>query len=134
MSGEVIRDVLEAGVSPEGMDVGAFMHPSGMRYAFDPKAAQGNRICRVEVFDEGRWIPLAKEKRYTVAIPDYLHNGGMGLTMFREKGTTVTSPEAGSPEAAMVIGWILTRKEIAPAFEGRIIEEACPKQAVQDRP
>lgn len=72
MSGRAIWDMLEHGVSNIENLGGQFLQISGGRYAYDPGEPAGKRIKSVSIQNDN----LDFEKKYTVALPDYVLFGG----------------------------------------------------------
>ncbi len=72
MTGQSIWNMLEHGVEDVENRGGQFLQISGGRYTYDPGQPRGNRIQRVFVQDHN----LDPEKKYTVALPDYVLLGG----------------------------------------------------------
>ena len=84
MSGALILEALEHGVSNYGEDEGRFLQVSGMRYAFDPTRVEGSRITRAEVQGKDeQWVALDPKTSYVVATQDYMATGGDGFTMLQ---------------------------------------------------
>jgi 5'-nucleotidase len=113
--GRVIADALRNGVSRFPATAGAFPQVSGLAFAIDPAAPPERRVVDVRVNGE----PLDLEKRYVLAIPDYIFKGGDGYTMF-PGGDVLVAPEAGDLIVTALEKYIAAKKEIAPAVEGRI--------------
>jgi len=83
MSGEMLVQALEHGVSSYGEDEGRFLQVSGLRYAFNPAKPAGSRVTRVEVAGkDGQWSPLDPGASYVVSTLDYIARGGDGFTLF----------------------------------------------------
>ena len=59
-------------------------------------------------------------KTYSVAIADYMLEGGDGYTMFAGQRVLV-GPEAGDLIATALEKYVAAKHEIAPAVEGRIV-------------
>ena len=88
ISGETLVKVLEHSVSGYPATSGGFFQVSGMTFTFDPSKEVGSRVVEVIVGDK----PLDKTAEYTVAINDFLGEGGDGYTMFKD-GEVVTYEE-----------------------------------------
>lgn len=80
VSGAVILEALELGVSRYPEQNGGFLHASGLTYSFDPAAESGSRI--VEVLVAGQ--PLDAEATYLVCTNDFIALGGDQYSMFAE--------------------------------------------------
>lgn len=79
LSGSDIVKALEVSVGPYPTEQGGFLQVSGIKFSFDPTKEKGNRVFDVKV--GGNLIDLNKE--YTVAINDFLSQGGDGYSMFK---------------------------------------------------
>ncbi|MEM4780265.1 MAG: 5'-nucleotidase C-terminal domain-containing protein [Halalkalicoccus sp.] len=111
VDGETLGAALEHGVSEPGH--GRFPQVSGMTYAYDPDAPEGERIERVEVDGE----PLDPEATYALATNDFVAAGGDGYEMF--EGLADEAGE-GALLSTLVIDTIESEGTIAPEEEGRI--------------
>ncbi len=81
-SGHQIRQVLGNGLQLYPVESGGFMQVSGLRYTIArPAQEQPYHIASVEVLDaDGQYRPLDEKRHYSVAINDYILNGGDGNT------------------------------------------------------
>ena len=57
------------------------LHVSGMRITYDPDGDRGSRIIEA-LLDDGR--PLADDRTYTLAVDEFLAEGGSGFTILRD--------------------------------------------------
>jgi len=115
VSGRTIVDALNHGVSKFPASAGAFPQVSGLTFAIDQRAPADRRASDVRVGAR----PLDLARRYTVALPDYILKGGDGYTMFAD-GEVIVAPEAGTLIATAVEKYVASKREIAPAIDGRI--------------
>jgi len=84
MTGAILLQALEHGVTNYGEGEGRFPQVSGLRYAFRPSEQPGRRITLAEALDEkGQWRPLDENAFYQVVTFDFLARGGDGFAMFR---------------------------------------------------
>jgi 2',3'-cyclic-nucleotide 2'-phosphodiesterase (5'-nucleotidase family) len=116
--GRVILEALNSGVSKLPATAGQFPQVSGLTFRVNAAAAVGARISDVTVAGN----PLDLEKTYTVALPDFMLQGGDGYSMFSGHRLLV-GPEAGGLVVEAIEKYIAAKKEIAPAVERRIIVE-----------
>ncbi|MCL2096062.1 MAG: 5'-nucleotidase C-terminal domain-containing protein [Oscillospiraceae bacterium] len=86
ISGAVILEALEHGISLYPEPDGIYPQVSGLFAGFDPDREPGNRITGVSMPDGS---PLDINKIYTVAIPEFLAVGGDGYVMFENGGNLV---------------------------------------------
>ncbi|HBJ2621350.1 TPA: 5'-nucleotidase C-terminal domain-containing protein [Clostridium botulinum] len=79
LSGSDIVNALEVSVGAYPTEQGGFLQVSGMTFSFDPTKEKGNRTFDVNVGEN----PIDLNKEYTVAINDFLSQGGDGYTMLK---------------------------------------------------
>jgi 5'-nucleotidase len=115
ISGRTLLAALNHGVARLPAVAGQFPQVSGLTMQVDPQAAPGSRVSDVRIGGQ----PLDPAATYTVAIPDYVLNGGDDYTMFAGERVLI-SPEDGSTIAAALEKYISNLKDIAPRIEGRI--------------
>ncbi|MGE0448723.1 MAG: bifunctional UDP-sugar hydrolase/5'-nucleotidase [Vicinamibacterales bacterium] len=117
VSGDLLRRALEHGVARLPLPAGGFPQVSGLTFRVVQSAPAGERVRDVHVGGE----PLQARRTYTLALPDYLLEGGDGYEMFAGSRTIV------DPESGCLIVTALERavagKEVAPAIDGRITIE-----------
>lgn len=113
--GRVLLEALNAGVSGLPTASGRFPQVSGLTYRVDLSAPTGMRVRDVKVGGE----PLDLDRQYTVALPDYILEGGDGYTMFNS-ATRLVSPEAGHLIVTALEQYLAARGEVAPSVQGRI--------------
>ncbi len=84
LKGDQLLAALENGVSQVGevatQGAGRFLHVAGMTYAYDLSKPKGSRIS--DVLIDGK--PLDAQAKYTVAVNDFMANGGDDFTMLRQ--------------------------------------------------
>jgi 2',3'-cyclic-nucleotide 2'-phosphodiesterase (5'-nucleotidase family) len=88
---------------------------SGLTLTLDPSRPAGQRVVAVEVGG----APLEAERRYQVAVVDYVANGGDGITAFRE-GRMIVDAESGPLAAEVLLQAVVAAGTVAPAVHGRI--------------
>jgi 5'-nucleotidase len=115
VTGRVLREAIEHGLSQTDRVAGGYLQVSGARLAWDPRRPAGRRIVRIDV--DGR--ALDDGGRYVVAVPSYLFGGGDGYA-FRD-ATVLVSPESGPDLAALVVEATTEAGSIAPTVDGRVI-------------
>ena len=112
--GRVVLAALNHGVSRLPAAAGQFPQVSGLAFKVEAGAPAGARIRDVVVNGE----PLALDKTYTVAIPDFLLLGGDGYGMFA--GQKVLIDAAFGTLLAVALEKYVAGREIAPTIDGRI--------------
>jgi len=114
VSGRILLDALNAGVSRLPAVAGRFPQVSGISMRVDMRGPPSDRVRDVRV--KGERLDL--RKTYTLALPDFVLRGGDGYSMFAGE-QVVVAPEAGEP-MALVLEKYLARGPVSPAIEGRI--------------
>lgn len=115
LTGAQVKEMLEFSLSKYPAENGGFLHVSGATIKFDSTKPVNSRIVELKIGGED----VVDTKKYSVALPDFIRNGGDGYTML-----------AGSPEvrslpridAELVMDYIESLDTLAPAIEGRIVE------------
>ena len=116
VSGAVLLEAIEHGVSEVEEGAGKFPHVSGMAYRFDASKPAGHRVAEVTVGD----VPLDPARTYRLATNDFLGGGGDGYVMLAG-APRIIDANAGALAAVQVIDAITAAREIAPRVEGRIL-------------
>jgi len=133
MSGELLWQALEHGVSGVERGEGRFPQVSGMSFDFDRRLPAGQRIVSVRV--QGR--PLDRQQEYTVATLDFIASGGDGYTAFGEaikgggdyceiggamRSSRLVYNDPGRFLRDAVLDALAKDSPVAPVVEGRIAE------------
>jgi 2',3'-cyclic-nucleotide 2'-phosphodiesterase/3'-nucleotidase len=114
MTGARLREAIEFGLVDREREGGQFLQVSGMTLTFDPRRARGERLVSAQVGG----APLAPDKRYRVAVIDFLARGGGGITAFRDAGVLVDST-SGPLLSDVVLRAVAAAGTIAPEIDGR---------------
>lgn len=114
VTGKIIKEALEHGVSRATETDGRFPQVSGLTFAYDTTKPPGSRVTRVEIAGK----PLEPEKSYTLAGNDYVTSGGDGYLMLKGNKYLI-KPEEGRSESVIFLE-ALSKGEIAPKTDGRI--------------
>ena len=116
MSGAMIRQALENGVSQVEKGAGRFPHVSGMTYEMDGKKPAGSRILSVMVGGK----PLDDSATYTLATNNYMAGGGDGYKVLKKAKILVGTLE-GNLMANDVMAYVRKMGTISPKVEGRVM-------------
>lgn len=92
LKGADVKRALEVSVDSYPELKGGFLQVSGVTFDFDLSKAAGNRVENVKVNGD----PIDTNKEYTVAINDFLAEGGDGFDMFK---TNIIAQYGGLEEA-----------------------------------
>lgn len=107
---------LEDAVARVETQGGGFPQVSGMSYAYSPTAPAGARVSDVRVAGE----PIDLGETYTVAVTNYVVNGGDGVSGFADADVIVPASEAPS-DAEALAAHARALGDISAQLEGRIV-------------
>jgi 2',3'-cyclic-nucleotide 2'-phosphodiesterase (5'-nucleotidase family) len=113
--GRVILEALNNGVSRLPATDGRFPQVSGMTVRVDGRAPPGSRVQEVRINGEN----LDLDRVYTIAIPDFIFNGGDGYSMFAGQRVLI-EPDSGTLLVTALEKHI-SGQEVAPSVDGRIL-------------
>ena len=116
MSGRVLLAALNHGFSNLPVGAGQFPQVSGVTMKVNANAPQATRVTDVKVNGQ----PLDLEKTYTVAVPDYVMNGGDGYAMFQGQKVLVDS-QSGDLLVLALEKYIAKKGTVSPSVEGRVV-------------
>ncbi len=108
VTGEQFRQALEYGVT---RGRGAFPYVAGARYTADMNRLNGQRITRVEVWQDGQWQGLETDRTYRLVTNTYLAGGGDGYTMLKAAGCW---DDIGFGVAQTFIEYVKGHKRLSP--------------------
>ena len=113
--GRIVLDALNHGVAQLPASAGRFPQVSGLTMNVDVNRPAGDRVTDVRVNGQ----PLDPARTYTLAIPDFIFNGGDGYTMFAGQRVLI-DPASGATVLSALETYVAAKKEIAPEVDGRI--------------
>jgi 5'-nucleotidase len=120
LSGADIVASLENGVSRVEEGSGRFPQVAGLRYTWNPDAAPGNRIVKVEVESESGWAPIDPDATYGVVTNNFMRKGGDGYALFRDNGQNAY--DFGPNLEDVVIAYLQESAPYTPGLLGVISE------------
>lgn len=113
LSGKELMAVLNRSVMGSRTDEdGGFLQVSGIRFS-----VRNHRVETVQVGENGAGLDL--EKRYSVAITDFMASGGDGYTWFKGKPVVDT----GLPLRELLIDTVRRKKVISAVVEKRVLRD-----------
>ena len=115
VTGRALRTALEQGLTNREREGGGFLQVAGLRVRFDPTRPAGQRVVAVEVGG----APLDPERRYTVAVADYVARGGDGITALRDARALVDATH-GPLLADVLLQTVAAHGAIVPRVDGRL--------------
>ena len=128
VKGSTIKRALERSVS-DGLG-GKFLDVAGLKFAYDRTQPEGQRIIFLRVRDaQGKWAPLAPDKKYKMAMNHYNFEGGEGYDF--SDGEKVEKTNLRMSDA--MNRYLSTKKILKPAKPGRMVEVRNGALAVIDR-
>lgn len=123
LPGENIWRALERSVSKYPLELGGFLHVSGLSFVFDPTKPPFKRVVSVYVNGE----PLDNARSYRVGMNDFLAAGGDAYVEFLGGENVVYT---GIFYVEPLLAYLKEFSPVAPAKEGRIL--AVPPLATVD--
>ncbi len=114
VTGAVLLEALENGVSQVEEGAGRFPQVAGMTYAFDAAQPAGSRISDVMIAG----APLDLEKTYGIVSNNYVRNGGDGYKMFR---SAMNAYDFGPDLADVTAEFLAKNGAFTPYKDGRIV-------------
>lgn len=119
VTGRVLLQALNNGSTllPDTANAGRFPQVSGLTMRVRLSDPAFNRVHDVRV----NGVPLDLDRTYTLALPDFMLEGGDGYTMFA--GSRVLVDKAGGPSILSVLQEAISGREISPQADGRIVIE-----------
>ena len=113
VTGAVLLEALENGVSQVEEGAGRFPQVAGMTYAFDAAKPAGSRISDVMIAG----APLDLAKTYSVVSNNYVRHGGDGYKMFR---SAMNAYDFGPDLADVTAEFLAKNGAFTPYKDGRI--------------
>ena len=113
VTGAVVIEALENGVSQIEDGAGRFPQVAGMTFAFDASKPAGERISDVMVGGEA----IDPAKTYGVVSNNYVRNGGDGYKMFRDAENAY---DFGPDLADVTAAFLAAKGPFTPYTDGRI--------------
>ena len=117
VSGAVLVEALENGVSQVEEGAGRFPQVAGMKYTFDLSKDPGSRISDVMVADGDGFAPIDMSAKYGVVSNNYVRNGGDGYKMFVDAENAY---DFGPDLADVAAEYLSANAPYAPFTDGRI--------------
>lgn len=122
LKGSGVLAALENGVSQVDDGAGRFPQVAGLRYTWTrSKPANEGRILKVEVQENGAWVPLDPDKTYMVVSNNFMRTGGDGYKVFNDEG--INAYDYGPNLEDVVAEYLAAHTPYAPAVDGRVTEE-----------
>jgi 5'-nucleotidase len=117
VSGRVIKEMLEVGVSRYPEESGGFLQVSGVSFTFDPAKDPMSRVSDVMVAGS----PIDEAASYTLATNDFLVGGGDGFDVLKEAFLQGAPIPNGDLTNVFVTYLGNHETDLTPKLEGRIV-------------
>lgn len=109
VSGAVLREALEHGLSEPDMIGPRLLQTAGLRYRINPSAPVGKRIMSAEIrTKEGIWAPILPENVYRIVTIAYLLGGGDHFSMLGQHAKIL---ETGPLEVDVLEAYLREKKD-----------------------
>jgi 5'-nucleotidase len=124
LDGKDLLAVLEHSVSladqPGATGTGCFLQVSGIKYSFDARRPQGQRIVTADILGaDGGFSPIKPDKSYPLAANAFLLKGGDGYTMIRDNAKRVYA--FGAAVSDVLADYVSSHSPVSPDLDGRIV-------------
>lgn len=120
LTGQLIQEALENGISEFETAGGSFPQVSGLAFHFNPKRPVGQRVTKVTIGGK----PLIARKTYLFATLDFLADGGDGYDVFSKAKKLTTKIEDAVPLTDAITSYLKKNGPVAPKEEHRIVMES----------
>ncbi|MCA8869871.1 MAG: 5'-nucleotidase C-terminal domain-containing protein [Rhodobacteraceae bacterium] len=120
VSGRVLLEALENGVSQVEEVAGRFPQVAGLTYTWDAAAAPGSRIVDAKVMRSGVWTDVDPEWMYGLVSNNYVRGGGDGYKMFINAEHAY---DFGPDLADVVAEYLAQSQGYKPYLDGRIVKK-----------
>ena len=118
ISGQVVIDALENGVSQVEEVKGRFPQVAGIRFTWDPSIAPNEgRIVEVLVAQGNGFVPIDPTATYMAVSNNYVRNGGDGYKMFR---SAQNAYDYGPGLEVVLADYMAAQGSYVPYLDGRI--------------
>ncbi|MDV7145697.1 bifunctional metallophosphatase/5'-nucleotidase [Tropicimonas sp. TH_r6] len=118
ISGQVVIDALENGVSQVEEVKGRFPQVAGLKFTWDPSVAPNEgRIQEVMVMEGDAWAPIDPAKSYMAVSNNYVRGGGDGYKMFVDAANAY---DFGPDLADVTAEYLAKEGPYKPYTDGRI--------------
>jgi len=118
ISGQVVIDALENGVSQVEDVKGRFPQVAGIRFTWDPSIAPNEgRIVEVLVAQGNGFVPIDPTATYMAVSNNYVRNGGDGYKMFR---SAQNAYDYGPGLEVVLADYMAAQGSYVPYLDGRI--------------
>lgn len=114
LTGKEISAILEHGVSETDKKGGQFLQISGASYIYNSSSKLGEKIKQIEVNNK----PIVLNKRYTLALPEYILLGGNNFDF--GENVEILDVNKVKKDLDIFIDYCKKTKYMNPILEGRI--------------
>lgn len=128
ITGAELKEILEHGVNQAPNESGGFLHVSGMKYYFDSNKDIGDRVIRMQVLEDGKYIEIENDKEYMVTTNQFTAQGGDGFETFAKIYADGRVTNIGELDWEQLRDYMTEAEylggEVDPVREGRILDAA----------
>lgn len=129
VSGSTLWDALESSASSRNQSNGRFLQVSGLKVTINEAMPPGKRLKFVSVLvpcrscDSPELQPLDLTATYTIAVPDYIADGGAGYTMLNRNDDSlkISSLDKHMLDQGILVEYLKQMTPVQPELEDRIV-------------
>ncbi len=123
LKGSDLIETLEHGVSraddPDNDGTGRFLQVAGLRYAYTPNQAPGQRLEEIKLVNaDGSEEEIDVDREYSILFNAFNRNGGDGFAILAERA--IDAYDQGQVISDVMIDYIKRNSPLAPTVDGRI--------------
>lgn len=118
VTGAQIEQALQQAAASSSTYSGGFPMPAGFTYSWNPAAPAGEQVTDVLLADGTALDPSAT---YTLAVTNYVYNGGNGVTAL-QGGTVLTSGDEGVADVNALIEYVTGQGTVDPLPAPRVTQ------------
>ena len=128
ITGAELKEILEHSVNQAPNESGGFLHVAGMKYYFDSNKDVGDRVIRMQVLEDGKYIPVEDDKEYVVTTNQFTAQGGDGFDTFKKVYAEGRVTNIGELDWEQLRDYMTEERYlngiVDPVREGRILDAA----------
>ncbi|WP_307786808.1 5'-nucleotidase C-terminal domain-containing protein [Pseudogracilibacillus auburnensis] len=128
VTGTELKEILEHSVRLAPGENGGFLHVSGMRFIYDSSKEEGNRVLKMEVKQDDKYVEIKQDEEYLITTNQFTAQGGDGFETFAKIYEEGRVKNIGEIDWEQLKDYMVEEKyldgKVDPVREGRILDAA----------